>query len=322
MSQHDFDLTTADANTGPTVRAGMNAMAQALASGSSGATEPSTTYAYQFWADTTSGYMKQRNAANNAWLVKWKMTAGEMGALGIAAGNALQADQAVTTIASATSTALAGTNKQYITGTTPIETFTGTAGMTYRCENVSLLPLVHSAGLSVLNWGLNVTFAPNTTFDVYMVTANTCVVFNIHYNRDYKRLNTANGYGSTNNKIRRLTNIVDNIGGSFTYADSAANGGSFTINATGIYSGSYCDQFNVSATIGISLNSNQLTTSITGITQSHILTAAVAPNANQPVQCSFSGVFMTAGDVVRLHTDGAASGSTTPACIFTMGRVG
>ena len=68
MSQHDFNLTTADANTGPTVRAGINAMAQALASCSSGATEPSTTYAYQLWADTTSGYMKQRNAANTAWL--------------------------------------------------------------------------------------------------------------------------------------------------------------------------------------------------------------------------------------------------------------
>ena len=77
MSQHDFDLTTADANTGVTVRAGMNAMAQALASCSSGATEPSTMYAYQFWADTTSGYMKQRNAANNAWLTRWLLSAGQ-----------------------------------------------------------------------------------------------------------------------------------------------------------------------------------------------------------------------------------------------------
>lgn len=70
MSQHDFDLTTADANTGPTVRAGINAMAQALASNNSGATEPSTKYANMWWADTTSGFLKQRNDANSAWIEK------------------------------------------------------------------------------------------------------------------------------------------------------------------------------------------------------------------------------------------------------------
>lgn len=68
MSQHDMDITTADANTGVTFRAAVNAALQALASTSSGATEPATTYAYQFWADTTSGNLKIRNTANTAWV--------------------------------------------------------------------------------------------------------------------------------------------------------------------------------------------------------------------------------------------------------------
>jgi len=68
MSQHDYDITTADANTGVTMRAEINAALQALAGNNSGATEPATKYPYMWWADTTSGYLKQRNAANSAWI--------------------------------------------------------------------------------------------------------------------------------------------------------------------------------------------------------------------------------------------------------------
>lgn len=67
-AQHDFDITTADANTGTTFRAAVNAALQALATLSSGATEPASPYAYQLWADTASGKLKIRNAANNGWV--------------------------------------------------------------------------------------------------------------------------------------------------------------------------------------------------------------------------------------------------------------
>ncbi len=66
-SQHDYDISTADANTGATFRAAVNAALQALASLSSGATQPTTPYAYQLWADTTNNYLKIRNSANTAW---------------------------------------------------------------------------------------------------------------------------------------------------------------------------------------------------------------------------------------------------------------
>jgi len=39
-----------------------------IVSNNSGATEPGTMYAYQWWADTTTGLLKIRNAANNAWV--------------------------------------------------------------------------------------------------------------------------------------------------------------------------------------------------------------------------------------------------------------
>lgn len=67
-SQQDFDITSGDANTGTTMRAAINAALQALASSSSGATEPTVRYAYQFWADTTTGFLKIRNTGNTDWV--------------------------------------------------------------------------------------------------------------------------------------------------------------------------------------------------------------------------------------------------------------
>jgi hypothetical protein len=53
---------------GAAFRADLNDALAALVAQNSGATEPATMYAYMFWADTTAGRLKQRNAANNAWL--------------------------------------------------------------------------------------------------------------------------------------------------------------------------------------------------------------------------------------------------------------
>jgi hypothetical protein len=63
-----MEITTADANTGITFRAAVNAALQALVSNNAGATAPTTPYAYMFWPDTTTGLLKIRNAANDAWI--------------------------------------------------------------------------------------------------------------------------------------------------------------------------------------------------------------------------------------------------------------
>ena len=65
MSQHTMIIANAD---GAAVRADINLALPALASTSIGATEPSTMYAGQLWADTTDGTIKLRNVTNTAWL--------------------------------------------------------------------------------------------------------------------------------------------------------------------------------------------------------------------------------------------------------------
>ena len=65
MSQHDYVIAN---GTGAAVRSDLNNALAAIVSNNSGATEPATMYAYQWWADTTTGLLKLRNAANNAWI--------------------------------------------------------------------------------------------------------------------------------------------------------------------------------------------------------------------------------------------------------------
>lgn len=63
MSQNDFIIPN---QSGLSFRQDVENAVQALASISSGANEPSTTYPYQLWADTTAGLLKQR--IGTAWV--------------------------------------------------------------------------------------------------------------------------------------------------------------------------------------------------------------------------------------------------------------
>lgn len=73
MAQHDYQIAD---QPGASFLSDLNAALAAIVSQNSGATEPTLTYPYQWWADTTSGKLKLRNAANSAWI--------EVGTLGSA----------------------------------------------------------------------------------------------------------------------------------------------------------------------------------------------------------------------------------------------
>lgn len=67
MSQHDMDVEN---QSGANLRADLNLALKALVSNSSGPTAPATTFAFQFWVDTsvTPNLLRIRNSANNAWI--------------------------------------------------------------------------------------------------------------------------------------------------------------------------------------------------------------------------------------------------------------
>ena len=73
MAQHDYVI---DNSTGATVRADINNVLQAIASNNSGSSAPSTTYAFQLFADTTNNVLKIRNAANNGFINLFTLSGG------------------------------------------------------------------------------------------------------------------------------------------------------------------------------------------------------------------------------------------------------
>ncbi len=66
MATHDYVIANA---SGAAVRADLNNALAAIVTNNSNAVEPATTYAFQWWADTTAGQLKLRNAANDGWVV-------------------------------------------------------------------------------------------------------------------------------------------------------------------------------------------------------------------------------------------------------------
>ena len=73
MAQHDYVIANAD---GATVRADINSVLSAIASNNSGASDPSTMYACQFYYDTGDNKLKLRNSANDAYITLGTFTHG------------------------------------------------------------------------------------------------------------------------------------------------------------------------------------------------------------------------------------------------------
>jgi hypothetical protein len=83
MAQHDYIIAN---QSGAAFRSDLNNGLAAIVSQNSGAAQPSTTYAYQWWADTTTGLLKLRNAANNAWITVGTLADANLGLLSLAGG--------------------------------------------------------------------------------------------------------------------------------------------------------------------------------------------------------------------------------------------
>jgi len=260
----------------------------------------------------------------DATLDKWVL---QNPANGIAASNLV--DTLRVDIASAATvnltTGAASTRNINITGTTSISAFTVAAGLLYFARFAASLTLTNGANI-VTQTGANIVTQAGDTCILRATAANTVevvsyvpAILNQQTTRSMVRLNTAKGYGSTNTCILRFLNTVSNQGADVTYADSATLGGSFTINAPGVYAVVFTWASTTSAVFGLSLNSTQLSMSINSINVADRISAGYQATGF-PGSSPWVG-FLPAGAVIRAHTDGAASG-TAALSAFTITRVG
>jgi hypothetical protein len=188
MSQSDFQIDNVSRSL---FRTENNQALQALASLSSGATEPATPYAYMWWADTSANILKMRNAANTAWINKGSLSATDSGYIP-AAGGTFTGDVTMTAAAiieaeGAAVAAAAGAidiwatdgNTRHITGNTgPITSF-GTApqaGMWMKLIFDGTPILTNSANLN-LNSTADVTIEAGDVAFVYADTTTQAYVF-------------------------------------------------------------------------------------------------------------------------------------------------
>ena len=112
------------------------------------------------------------------------------------------------------------------------------------------------------------------------------------------RLTGSNGYGTTNTAIWRFTTQVTNQGTDITYASSAANGDTFTVNTNGVYAITYTNQFNATQWMGLSLNATgaDLTTNVYALTASKMLSSVYTSSASGAGIASWTG-YLPAGSL-------------------------
>lgn len=147
-------------------------------------------------------------------------------------------------------------------------------------------------------------FFNDSSSDILGVSSNT--VFN-----SIVSLNTGNAHGSIANKIRRYSATLKYEGSDILYTDSASNGASFEITEDGFYAIQVCDELSSSAAdIGVSLNSTQITTSISSISISDRVVTGTTANSNYELSVSTT-LFLKKGSIIRPHDDGTPDATTT-----------
>lgn len=122
-------------------------------------------------------------------------------------------------------------------------------------------------------------------------------------------LNTYAGYGSIDTNIMRFSNEVENFGNVFSENHSTGYNGNtegleITIQKSGKYSAIFSNRYDVVNIIfGFSLNSSQLTISITGLPDDDILCIDRVDSGTTEGNCAWEGE-LKKGDVIRPHTSG------------------
>jgi hypothetical protein len=214
-----------------------------------------------------------------------------------------------------------------LTGSLVITAFTVAIGRVIRVRCSGSPTLTNNANI-ITQTGANIVCAAGDTFMLRATAANVVEVLDYvtaktllfaTTTNSMVRVNTANGYGSTNTMIRRFTNVVTNQGSDITYADSATLGATFTINTNGVYAVSFNDSYGSTEHVGISKNSTQLTTQFFSITLADKVAAMTTAGTNLASNCGVT-LYLTAGDVIRAHTTGYAFAGAS-ASMFTITRV-
>jgi len=158
------------------VRSGINTRLVAIATHQSGTAAPGTTYPYQFWADTTTGLLKQRDGANAAFVT--------VGTLGVANLGLATLASPTFTGTPAAPTAAAGTNTTQLATTAFVTSYA--------------MPVLGTSQNSTSGTSIDFTSIPSWVKRVtVMLDGVSLASFNSESNSIAIRLGTSSGIEST-----------------------------------------------------------------------------------------------------------------------------
>ena len=78
MATHDYNIAN---SSGANVRSDLNLALAAIVSNNSSSTQPASTFAHMWWVDTNANLLKQRNAADDAWITIGTLGTANLGLL-------------------------------------------------------------------------------------------------------------------------------------------------------------------------------------------------------------------------------------------------
>lgn len=252
-----------------------------LRSNWSGAGEPSADMvAYMLWADTTSGLLKIRNAANTAWITIGILASANLGLLAVAGGQMTGGvNEAKTVVASAATptifTATIGNVIDY-TGTTTCTGFTAAPVAGARRTLICAAAAPFTAGATMLIDGLasGQTYTA-TAGDQVHVVAFTTTTFRLTIAR-VDGLSVAEGLSLMNSQSAAYPLVLSDRGKTILHPTADNNPRTFTIPANSSVAypvGTVIQFINQINTVTIAITTDTLTLSPGGATGSRTLAA-------------------------------------------------
>lgn len=171
--------------------------------------------------------------------------------------------------------------------------------------NADVDPAAAIAGTKIVAAGAATTGVVNTAAQSFGGLKSFPDGLNSAFSVSRVVLRASNGRGSSNTNVMRFTTTVDNVGSDITYADSATDGASFTINTTGLYFVAVSVTSASAVDLGITKNS---TGDPGGLNYGSALLAFTDGVAGTPSSCA--GVaYLVATDIVRVNVNTVTFGT-------------
>ena len=229
MAEHDYVIAN---QNGANTRSDLNNALAAIVSNNSKASAPTTTYAFMWWADTANDILKQRNAADSAWISILTLSTGApLGTLGLDSSGGVA--RATSGLLFNADTAAANTLDDYEEGTwTPVlsdgtnadATYTSQVGTYTKIGNkVHVQGRVQLSALGTMSGALKISTLPFTSQGI----TNNFSTINITYALGFAVTagNSVGGYiqNVATNAHLRIWNVATGDSG-FTAAMLSADG--------------------------------------------------------------------------------------------------